>query len=325
MPRICYFIQSHRDPEQILRLVTALRRGSADSVMVVQHNPRACALDWTPFAALPGVHAFAARRRQIRSDYSCQLEPYLDAVAWLDRERIDYDWIVNLTAQDYPVKPVAAIESFLERSDADGYIRWWDVLAPESPWSRRKARARYWHRYWRLPEGSERILGALRFLSAFLPVHFYLVYGPWLGVRRARTPFHDGFRCYGGWAWFSLRRAAARHLLEALRQRPEIEAYYRRTVVPEESLVQTLLVNARRFRLMNEDLRYIDYAGADRGSPRVLTSADVPMLAAGPWHFARKFDYGIDRGVLDRIDREAAGRRRRRRDDRPEPRRLGLE
>jgi hypothetical protein len=68
--------------------------------------------------------------------------------------------------------------------------------------------------------------------------------------------------------------------------------------------VQTLLVNARRFRLVNDDLRYIDYAGADRGSPRVLTTADLPMLAAGPWHFARKFDYGVDRVVLDRIDRE---------------------
>ena len=44
----------------------------------------------------------------MRSHYSCQVEPYLDVIAWLDRERIDYDWLVNLTAQDYPVKPVAS-------------------------------------------------------------------------------------------------------------------------------------------------------------------------------------------------------------------------
>ena len=204
---------------------------------------------------------------------------------------------------------MAEIEAFLERSDADGYLRFWDVLSEQSPWSKRKARARYWHRYWRLPEGSERILHGLRFLTTFLPLRFYLVYGPWLGVRRLRTPFRDGFRCHGGWAWFSLRRDAARFLPAFLRERPDVEAHYRRTVTPEESLVQTVLVNAGRFRLVNDDLRYIDYAQADRGSPRVLTSDDLPMLASGPWHWARKFDYGVDRGVLDRIDRELLGKR----------------
>ena len=55
---------------------------------------------------------------------------------------------------------------------------------------------------------------------------------------------------------------------------------------------------------MNDDLRYIDYSRADRGAPRILTTADLPMLAAGPWYLARKFDLGVDRAVLDRIDRE---------------------
>jgi hypothetical protein len=68
--------------------------------------------------------------------------------------------------------------------------------------------------------------------------------------------------------------------------------------------VQTILVNSRRFRLVNDDLRYIDYSHADRGAPRVLTASDLPMLVAGPWFLARKFDYGVDRDVLDRIDRE---------------------
>jgi hypothetical protein len=31
------------------------------------------------------------------------------------------------------------------------------------------------------------------------------------------------------------------------------------------------------------------------------------MLANGGYHFARKFDYGIDRQVLDVIDRELLG------------------
>jgi hypothetical protein len=306
--RVVYFIQSHRDPEQVYRLVETLRRGSSSGLVVVQHNPREVELDWKPLADLPDTKQFFARGPQLRSDYSCQMEPYLDAITWLDRERIEYDWIVNLTAQDYPVKPISAFEALLERSEADGYLRFWDVLSADSPWSRRKAKARYFHRYWRLPEGSERALHAVRFLTAVLPVHFYLVYGPWLGVRRLRTPFHNGFRCYGGWAWFSLRRDAARYLNRFLGERPDVEAHYRRSVTAEESLVQTILVNAGRFRLVNDDLRYIDYSRADRGAPRVLTTADLPMLAAGPWYLARKFDLQVDTGVLDRIDRELLAR-----------------
>ena len=305
--RVCYFIQSHRDQDQILRLVETLRAGSADGLIVVQHHAREFALDWDRFAGLHDVRQFFARGQQLRSDYSCQVEPLLDVIDWLDAEHLEYDWLVTLTAQDYPVKPVAELEALLERSGADGFVRHWEALSSESPWSRRKVKARYFHRYWRLPEGSERFLHGLRFLTSFLPLHFYLVYGPWVGVRRLRTPYRSGFRCYGGWAWVSLRREAARYLNEFLRHRPDVEAHYRRTIAPEESLVQTLLVNARRFDLVNDDLRYIDYAKADRGSPRVLGNADFQLLAEGPWYFARKFDYDSSRDLIDRIDRELLG------------------
>ena len=184
--RTVYFIQSHRDPEQVYRLVRTLRRGSARALIVVQHNARAVELDWRPLEGVPDVRQFFARGPQLRSHYSCQVEPYLDVIAWLDREGIDYDWIVNLTAQDYPVKPVAALEALLERSDADGYLRYWDVLSVDSPWSRSKAKARYWHRYWRLPDGSQRILHATA-LPDHLPAH-PLLSRLWTMVRRAPAP-----------------------------------------------------------------------------------------------------------------------------------------
>jgi hypothetical protein len=150
-------------------------------------------------------------------------------------------------------------------------------------------------------------LRALRFATKVLPLHFYLDYGPWVGVPARRPPFHDEFRCYGGWAWFSLRRAAVLYLREFLAAHPEVERHYRGTKVPEESLVQTVLANSGRFYLVDDDYRYIDYAKAHKGSPRVLTVADLPLLSNGRYHFARKFDYGVDREVLDRIDRELLG------------------
>ncbi|HXU46831.1 MAG TPA: beta-1,6-N-acetylglucosaminyltransferase [Thermoanaerobaculia bacterium] len=305
-PIVCYFIQSHRDPEQIYRLVRTLRRGSARGRIVVQHNFAAgCDLDWSPVADLPDVHLFPASGPQIRSNFSCQVQPYLDLIDWLEREGLAYDWLVNLSAQDYPVTPVPAIEEFLGAATADAFIRYWDVLGPASPWSRRKARARYWHRY-RLVPGAERALHAARVVTKFLPLHFYLDYGPWVGVRRLKTPFGAGFRCYGGWAWFSLRHAAVRFFREYLDAHPDFTAHYRDTKVPEESLVQTVLANSGRFDLVDDDFRYIDYSRAYKGAPRILTGADLPLFTTGKYHFARKFDYA-DPGVLDRIDSELLG------------------
>jgi hypothetical protein len=302
----CWFIQSHRDPEQVLRLVRTLRRGSRGTI-IVQHNFAGCDLDWAPFAALPDTHLLRASRPQVRADFSCQVQPYLDAIAWLEREAVAYEWLVNLTAQDYPVVPVAQIEAFLAAATCDGFIRHWDVLSPQNPWPRRKARARYWHRYRRLPTATEPLLRALRPLTKVLPLHFYLDYGPLVGLRLRRTPFSRDFRCYGGWAWFSLRRRAVLYLRDFLASHPDVEQHYRGVVTPEESLVQTVLANSGRFELVDDDMRYIDYSAAHRGSPRTLTMADFPLLASGRYHFARKFDIAADSEVLDRIDRELLG------------------
>jgi len=308
-PIVAYFIQSHRDPEQIHRLLRTLRRGSPAAPIVLQHNPAGCALDEAPLAELGNVHFLHLRERQLRANYNCQVQPYLEAIDLLESSGISYDWLVSLTAQCYPVQPLATLEAHLEGSGADGFLRYWDVLSPASPWSRRKPRARYWHRYRRLPDGAEPWLRALRPLTKVLPLHFYLDYGPLVGRRTWNTPFGEGFRCYGGWAWFSLRRAAVLYLRDFLAAHPEVVEHYKRTVTPEESIVQTVLVNSGRFKLVDDDLRLIDYEKAHKGSPRTMTVQDLPLLASGRYFFARKFDLAVDAAVLDRIDRELLGYR----------------
>jgi len=304
---VCYHIQSHRDPEQIYRLVRTLRRGSPRAPIVVSHDFARCDLDPAPLTSLPDVHLLRPSQPPVRGSFTGQVQSWLDVVGWLESQGISYDWLTILSAQDYPVMPLAASEAFLDAATCDGFIRYWDVLSPASPWSRRKARARYWYRYRRLSPRAERWLRALRPFTRLLPLHVYLDYGPFLGTRVLRTPFREGFRCYGGWAWFSLRRRALLYWRDFLAEHPEVLRHYRAAIAPDESIVQTVLVNSRRFALVDDNLRYIDYTRAYKGAPRTLTSADLPLLASGRYHFARKFDWGVDREVLDRIDRELLG------------------
>jgi hypothetical protein len=301
---ICYFVQSHCLPAQVDRLIRTLRRGSARGVIVIEHDPSLCELDWAALAALPDVHRMDVPWKKTRTDYSCQVAPYFHLIDWLDERGIEYEWVVNLSGQDYPVQPLAAVEAFLESSPYDAHLRFWGVDSPESPWSRRKARARYEYHYRRLNPAWMTVLRTLRPLTKVLPIHFYLDYGALVGRRRWRTPFNGEFRCYGGWPWNTLRRDTARFVRRFIAARPDLERHYRATVIPEESLVQTVLVNAGGFRLSNDDLRYVDYTHAVGGSPRTLGCADLPQLGGGRYHFARKFDAGLDPLVLDRIDSE---------------------
>jgi hypothetical protein len=306
--RVCYYVQTHREPEQIRRLVRTLRRGSPESTVVVLHDFAACPLDRDAFAAVPGVHLLVSEYPHVRGRFSGQAQPLLDAVAWLGREGVPYDWLVTLTGQDYPVAPLPSFERRLAESGSDGFLRWWDVDAAESPWPRRKPRRRYWYHYRRLPEALGPAVPLLKALTRLLPgVHLSRDYGPWLGVRQRRTPWRSGFRCFGGWTWFALRREAVEHLARELAEGSPLGRFYRGTMSPEESMVQTVLLNSGRYRLVNDDLRYIDYRAARRGAPRTLTVADLPELGCGRYCFARKFDPAVDGEVLDRIDRELLG------------------
>jgi len=306
MATAAYFLQTHRDPEQIFRLLRRLRQGSPGAPIVVRHDATGCELDPAVLRKLE-VHLMRTPGPLIRGSYAGQFQPYLDAVEWLEREGIAYEWLASLSAQDYPVLPVPAAEAFLAASSHDGFIRYWDVHSPESPWSRRKARVRYWYRYRRLSPEAEPWLRALRRVTRFLPIHVYIEYGSLFGVRALRTPFHDGFRCHGGYAWYTLRRRAVLYLRDFLAGNPEVARHYHTVMAPEESIVQTVLLNSGRFDLVNDSLRYIDYRNAVKGVPRTLTVADLPELASGRYHFARKFDLRVDREVLDRIDRELLG------------------
>jgi hypothetical protein len=306
--RCCYYVQTHRDPEQIYRLVRSLRRGSPGSAILVLHDFGASDLDWTPLGDLDDVHLIRAAYRQVRGTWSGQAQPLLDAIAHLERAGIDYDWLVTLTGQDYPVMPLAAFEGRLRGSGSDGFLRFWDVDAAGTPWPRHKGRRRYWYQYRRLPPRWDRFLPLAKRLSRLVPgVHLSLDYGPNLGLRALRTPWRGGFRCYGGWTWVSLRREAARFLLQYLDAHPGLAAFYRRTMSPEESVVPTVLVNAARFRLENDDLRFIDYQRAVRGAPRTLSAEDLPALASGRYAFARKFEWSGCRELLDTIDVELLG------------------
>jgi hypothetical protein len=304
--RVCYLIQSHREPSQIARLVATLGRMSPGAFVLVVHDATGSALDPRALDGAAETRCIQAHG-PIRRGYLSMLEPWLQGIAWLRHAEVDYDWLVYLSGQDYPTRPLARSEAALEAADCDGFIRWWRALGTAGPWRRRRqGHRRYYYRYRDAPRWAAPALRLARSLNGVQSlVHVHLAYGPRLGIRARRTPFDAGRICYAGWQWTTLRRACAEFVLDRVERERELVDHYRRTICPDESLVQTLLVNDGRFRLVDDNRRYADTGGPE-GRARVLGTADLDEITSGRYDFARKFDLGHDARVLDLLDERLA-------------------
>ncbi|MGE0640733.1 MAG: beta-1,6-N-acetylglucosaminyltransferase [Thermoanaerobaculia bacterium] len=272
-------------------------------MILVGHDGRQEPLSREDLPGDPGIDLFRVEGPVERGELSL-LSPYFQAVEWLKARGIEYDWLVYLSGQDYPVRPLAASEARILASGADGFLRWWLAFAAENPWGRRRQGVlRYAFQYRKVGRPWDRFVSWLRFVNGLQSLlHIQTTYGVRIGVRSRRTPFHERYACYAGTQWTTLRRVCAEFVLETLRDRPQLAAYYSRTICSDESLVQTILVNAGKFRLINDNFRFVDVAGTRTGRPRTLRASDFERLVRGDYQFARKFDERVDGEILDRLD-----------------------
>ena len=54
--RMCYYMQTHKAPEQIARLVRAIKEGSPGSIVLIDHDVSDAPLDHTRFDDLSDVY-----------------------------------------------------------------------------------------------------------------------------------------------------------------------------------------------------------------------------------------------------------------------------
>jgi hypothetical protein len=299
-----FLIQSHKDPEQLARLVRTLRKGCPESVVLVSHDFRAMPLSHAALGGDSNVQIIQGKGG--RGDFDI-VDGYLAAVRWLRDNKVQYTWLTNLSGQDYPVSSLAGFAEELSAAPHDGFLHHSTALAQDP----RDGHDRYYFQYTKLKNSlsvTERAMLRLprialeRFSSTF---RINTSYGLMLGRRADPAPFNAEFRCYAGSYWHTIRRRCAEYLLDFADAEPGLVAYLRRVLVPDECFVQTVLANNPRFRFVNDNRRYFDMRGARHGHPKVMTEDDLPKFLGGRYVFARKFERSNGTKLLDRLDQYA--------------------
>lgn len=314
MTNVAYLICSHTNPVQVARLVKLLSAGDRGSQVVVHHDESRSRLDRGILKGLPGVHLIDSDATHIEWGSFAIVETVLRCMRWV-LDNLEFDWLVLLSGQDYPIQPLPVIEASLESTEFDGFISGAPLETLKSR-SAREARRRYYYRYYRVPAPS-RILanhlsvrheGNVRAVSRSTTMSLLSVKAVpdgtaiYVGVRRLRTPFTSRFRCYRGAQWFTLSAKSIAAVDRFVAEHPDYVGYWRRTRIPDEAFVNTIVLNDPNLNVSRDDRRYVRFPIGGAPHPEILTIRDLePMLASGK-HFARKFDVAVDGTILDVLD-----------------------
>jgi hypothetical protein len=309
MSRILYLIASHINPEQVLRLTQTILANSPSAYVLIHHDAAESKLDRSAFSSLNQVHILEHPISVQWGEFSL-VEMELYCIDWLLASSIQFDWLVFLSGQDYPIQPIADIEQFLNTTEYDGFMEYFLAIEPPSQptqaglhWKNDTGFKRFFYHYYSVPL-STYFKGPLFRLGRFLNSLQSLItlsvnrHSAKLGIR-CKPPFNDTFQCYAGSQWHTLSYRCIQYIHEFVQQNPAIVNHYRRTLIPDESFFQTVLLNHSSLNILNNNKRYIAWSGS---KPAVLRTQDFDRLVNSDCHFARKLDLTIDAQLFDRID-----------------------
>lgn len=289
--RVAYLVTAYRDLTHLQRLCSALRREDPRGLVLVQFDggsplaAQAAELDlWVRFTDEP-----------IRWGDGTYVRSMVDSLRALTEER--WDWVVVLSGQDYPVRPLEELHMELEHGGHSAYSLVSGCI-PGDPPPPRELVERYLYRYWWTKRRWPRVLRALARRSAPLIAglsrHRLLIQprprgaGPGMGIKRRTTIFSRSRPCCMGLDYVAISRTSVDGLLGILEREPAVLDYFASTFVPSEALFASMVRWVDPETVANRSFHFMHFKG--RANPREVTEDDLQEM----WHrgvfFARKFD-----------------------------------
>jgi hypothetical protein len=306
-----YVIQTFDGLAQIQRLVRTVLASDPTGRVVISHNCDRFRISHDHFED-PRRVAVINMPKGNRVDFY-QVEAYLAALDLAEARGFAYDWVINITGQCYPVRPLGELKQHLNEGSVDGYLFHGPVyLEHGALWPPSEAHARYDYHYLlrltrhELPRAAHAFCSVVRELvnRSQRIVRIDTSYALQIGLRHRGNALPEGWQLYGGFYFMALSRRAAQRLRDFSQTNQRVVDHFRLLNLPSEVYAHTVLANDSTMRLSQRIPIFIDYADSKRGRPRVLSLQDVISLDSSPhpYYFARKFVLESDPSVFDWLD-----------------------
>jgi hypothetical protein len=278
--RIAYLILAHKNHEQVARLIARLN--DPDASFHVHLDARTADSVYSQLRAsskcLSNVR-FTGRYRCYWGGFGIVRGTLACIESALSGPRFDYAFL--LSGQDYPIKPLGYLRSFLEQHRGVEFLEAFS-LDKINRWT--KAEGRY-----QPMQRVSRFTLNIRSRTLTLPL---------------KRTLPDNLEPFGGSQWWCLSFDCLSYVREFIKQRPRIVRFCRHVLIPDEIMFHTIIGNSPfGERISGHDLTYTDWVQPNPSCPRVLCDgSDLESLMNCPKLFARKFDSTRDPRILDKID-----------------------
>ncbi len=279
--RIAHLFMVHKSPAQLERLLTVMAHPDFDFYVHVDKKADIQLFEY--LAEISQVYFISDRTICNWGGFSL-VKAIIKSIDQIQASGIKYDFVNLLSAQDFPIKPIAAIHDFFNKNIGYSYLSF-DNTTDTAWW--KKAVKRY----------SEYHFTDHKFKGAFLFQRF-LNY-----VLPKRKILNEFPQLYGGSksTWWTISNDAAIYLSTYFKQNPKLEKSLQYTWGCDEIIIATILMNSPyRDKVINENYRYVIFSGDD-GHPDFLTMDDYDKITSSEMFFARKFDPVVDVEVLNKL------------------------
>ena len=268
--KIAYLILVHRLPEQFKRLFKAIYH--PDNHYLIHLDKKAgveVSENVRKFLfGFDNVH-FLKSGNVVWGGYS-MIQAELNGMRYLLEINKKWDFFINLSGQDHPLKSQEIIRNFLTKNKRNNYIK-----------VANQAMAR--------PETMNRI------------DNYFVESGSGFSGVPYKRAFLKNAVSYIGGQWMILTRQCCEFICnsgESIR----FEEFYKNTLIADESFFQTVLMNTSfDGRIVNDDKRAIIWIpdGDIKLRPKTFTQYDIDFLLSGSNLFARKFDDHVDANIVN--------------------------
>lgn len=279
--RIAHLFMVHKSPAQLEKLLAVMAHADFDFYIHLDKK-----VDIQPFEHLAKINQvyFIVDRTVCNWGGFSLVRAIMKSIDQIQASGIRYDFINLLSAQDFPLKPIAYIHDFFSNNIGNSFLSF--DKTTDTPWWE-KAVMRY----------SEYHFTDNKFRGVFL-------FQKLLNYIMPKRKILNGFaQIYGGSksTWWTISYDAAIYLSAFFKLNPKLEKSLQYTWGCDEIIIATILMNSPyRDKIINENYRYVIFSGDD-GHPDFLTMNDYEKIISSEMLFARKFDPAVDAEVLNKL------------------------
>lgn len=270
--KIAYLILVHRLPSQFKKLFKAIY--STENQYLIHIDKKAhqtITNDLKSFlSSYENVH-YLISEKVVWGGFS-MVQTELNGMKFLLDLDLKWDYFINLSGQDFPLKSQKEISKFLQKNFGKNFIKISDQI---------KSR----------PDTMNRIDNYFEELDDKMSSALY------------KRDFLEKVTPYIGGQWMILTKTCCDFLCNNKEVQKFID-YYKNTLIADESFFQTVLMNSSfNGVIVDNDKRAIIWIpdGDIKLRPKTFTKDDFYFLYSEDYLFARKFDDNLDCEILDLI------------------------